>query len=125
MTPQSNAGAQDPPFFDRFTKTMLIVGLGLMLVIFVSAKIMVHDHATGTGTDDTVNSLGSTASGHTAHPFVELPGDAQVAAFSIANFFVGIILGYSVQKLFVKKEGMDPELLGTREGMTPEGGAAG
>jgi cobalt/nickel transport protein len=125
MTLESGAAVQNPPFFDRFTKIMVIVMLALLLFIFASAKIMTHDHSTGTGTDDRVNALGSTAAGKTAHPFIELPGDTQVAAFSIANFFVGIILGYSVQKLFVKKEGMDPGPFGGGEGMEPEGGAAG
>jgi cobalt/nickel transport protein len=125
MTPTGVADAAQVKFLDRFTKTMLIIMLALLLVIFVSAKIMTHDHMAASGTDDKVNALGSTASGHKAHPFIELPGDSQVAAFSIANFFVGIILGYSIQRLFVKKEGMQPGLPGMSEGMEPEGGAAG
>jgi cobalt/nickel transport protein len=109
MTPKIGTGTENPHFFDRFTKIMLIVMFALLLFVFASAEIMTHYHMAGGGTDDKVNSLGSTAAGRTAHPFLELPGDTQVAAFSIANFFVGIILGYSVQRLFVKKEGMKSE----------------
>lgn len=109
MTPKSSTDRKNPQFFDRFTKIMLITMFALLLFIFTSAKIMTHYHMEGGGTDDKVNSLGSTAAGRTAHPFLELPGDTQVAAFSIANFFVGIILGYSVQRLFVRKEGTKPE----------------
>ena len=54
----------------------------------------------GTGTDDIVNDLGSAAS-HTAHhPVVELPGDAELSAFSVANFFSGMIVGYHWLRLF-------------------------
>jgi len=116
-------------FFDRFTKTMLIVMLVLLLIIFASAKVMAHEHMTGTGTDDTVNGKAEALAHKSGHPFVELPGDSQVAAFSIANFFVGVILGYSVFRLFGKREGFEaaeePGLLGVREGMKPEEGTAG
>jgi cobalt/nickel transport protein len=125
MTPANAADRQDPPFFDRFTKTMLIVMFALLLFVGASAKIMTHYHMAAAGTDDKVNALGSTAAGRQAHPFLELPGDTQVAAFTIASFFVGIIVGYSIQKLFVKKEGTDPEPLEVRGGAGPEEGTAG
>jgi cobalt/nickel transport protein len=125
MSSAGAAGVAQVEFFDRFTKTMLFVMLGLLLVIFASAKFMSYEHMTGTGTDDKVNALAESAAHKTGHPFVELPGDSQVAAFSVANFFVGIILGYSVHKLFVKREGMEPGPAGMNEGMEPEGGGAG
>src|SRR5580658_8472245 len=85
---------EDSRFFDGFTKTMLAVGFCLLLVIFATGKYMSAHKMTGIGTDDIVNNLGSAAS-HTAHhPFVELPGDAELSAFSVANFFAGMIVGY-------------------------------
>jgi cobalt/nickel transport protein len=125
MSAAGGAGVAPVKLFDRFTRTMLIIMLGLLLVVFVSAKIMSHEHMTGAGTDDKVNALAESAAHKTGHPFLELPGDSQVAAFSIANFFVGIILGYSIQRLFVKREGMEPGTAARQEGMEPEGGAAG
>jgi cobalt/nickel transport protein len=37
------------------------------------------------------------------HPFVELPGDSELSAFSVANFFAGMIVGYHWVRLFGSK----------------------
>jgi cobalt/nickel transport protein len=57
----------------------------------------------GVGTDDIVNDLGSAAAHTKHHPVVELPGDAELSAFSVANFFCGMIVGYHWLKLFGTK----------------------
>lgn len=96
---QKNA-AKPVRWFDSFTKTMLVIMFAILIFIFAAGKYMdAHKMAAG-GTDDKVNTMAST----NHHPFVELPGDAQVGAFSVANFFAGLIVGHHWQKLFGKKE---------------------
>lgn len=100
------------PWFDGFTKVMLLVMFLFLLGIFISGKYMDSHKMQGSGTDNTVNALASKAAGAKAHPFIELPGDAEVGAFSIANFFVGLIVGHHWTKLFDKdarKEEMSPD----------------
>ena len=97
---RSSSVAEDTRFFDGFTKTMLAVLLFLLLVVFATGKYMSAHKMKGVGTDDIVNDLGA-AKAHTQHrPFIELPGDAELGAFSIANFFCGVIVGYHWLKLF-------------------------
>ncbi len=87
-------------WFDPFTRTMLITMFVLLFAIFASAKYMDAHNMTGVGTDDTVNQMAAVVSHQQPHPFINLPGDAQVGAFSVANFFVGMIVGHNWQKLF-------------------------
>lgn len=95
--------AKEIKWFDGFTKAMLAVMFGILIFIFASGKYMdAHGMAAG-GTDDKVNTMAS--SQH--HPFVELPGDAEVGAFSVANFFAGLIVGHHWEKLFGKKKEKD------------------
>lgn len=89
-------------WFDGFTKVMLLVMFIFLTGIFISAKYMASHKMEGGGTDDTVNAMASKVSGTKSHPFVELPGDAEVGAFSIANFFVGVIVGHQWTVLFGK-----------------------
>jgi cobalt/nickel transport protein len=99
----TNNSAQDSRFFDGFTKTMLTTLLFLLMAVFATGKYMSAHEMKGIGTDDIVNDL-SAARAHTKHrPFIELPGDAELSAFSIANFFAGIIVGYHWLKLFGDK----------------------
>lgn len=90
-------------WFDPFTRWMLIVMFVLLAAIFIAAKIMDMHNMTGTGTDDIVNSMASMAAHVKSHPFIELPGDAQVGAFSVANFFCGMIVGHNWKRLFEEK----------------------
>ncbi len=98
---------QAPPvvFFDGFTKAVLAVMFILLAFIFLSAQYMDHHRMQAGGTDDTVNKMASKVSGSTAHPFLDLPGDAQVGAFSVANFCVGLIVGHLWTELFGKAAG--------------------
>jgi hypothetical protein len=98
-------------FFDKFTKIMLGIMFAILIFIFASGMYMNANKMEGGGTDDVVNSLGSQAAHTEAHPFIELPGDAEVSAFSVANFFVGIIIGHNWEKLFgsKRKENGAPE----------------
>ena len=88
----------DVKWFDGFTKAILGVALILLIFIFASGKYMDAHKMEAGGTDDKVNNMAS--SQH--HPFVELPGDAQVGAFSVANFAAGLIVGHYWEKLFGK-----------------------
>src|ERR1035437_6258426 len=91
-------------FFDGFTKVLLAVMITILVFIFISAKYMASHHMTVGATDDAVNNLASAVS-HTAHhPFIQLTGDAQLGAFSVANFFAGLIVGHHWEKLFGKSK---------------------
>jgi cobalt/nickel transport protein len=92
--------AEKVQWFDPFTRMMLIVGLALLLCIFGSAYYMSIHKMAARGTDDQVNDLASQSVHVQHHPFVELPGDAEVSAFSVANFFAGLIVGHNWKKLF-------------------------
>jgi len=93
-----------PRFFDGFTRVMLAIMIVMELAIFASATYMSHHKLTGTGTDDIVNNLATaTKVNGEHHPFVELPGDSELSAFSVANFFAGVIVGYNWLRLFGSK----------------------
>jgi cobalt/nickel transport protein len=94
---------EDARFFDGFTRTMLTILLFLLLTIFASGKYMSSHNFKAVGTDDIVNDLAADTAHGTHHPFIELPGDVEVAAFSVANFFAGLIVGYHWLKLFGNK----------------------
>ncbi|MGO9395235.1 MAG: hypothetical protein ACLP7A_11565 [Desulfobaccales bacterium] len=89
-------------WFDGFTRAMLVAMFIFLAGIFISGYYMSSHKMEGSGTDDAVNALASTAAGAKSHPFIELPGDAEVGAFSIANFFVGLIVGHQWTVLFGK-----------------------
>jgi cobalt/nickel transport protein len=94
----------NPRFFDGFTKVMLAIMIVMELAIFASASYMSHHKLTGIGTDDVVNNLATaTKVNGEHHPFVELPGDSEISAFSVANFFAGLIVGYNWLRLFGSK----------------------
>lgn len=100
----STVPTQQVPWLDSFTKTMLAIMFILLLFIFGAAKYMDSHKMEAGGTDDVVNNMASQVTHEQHHPFIDLPGDAQVGAFSVANFFVGLIVGHSWQKLFPKPE---------------------
>ena len=90
-------------FFDGFTRTVLAVMFVILLAIFASGKYMSLHDMKGVGTDDNVNNLAATVAKGQHYPFIELPGDAELGAFSVANFFAGLIVGYHWLKLFGAK----------------------
>jgi cobalt/nickel transport protein len=96
----SSSAGEDTRFFDGFTRVILAVMLFLLLVIFASGKYMAAHKMKGAGTDDNVNDLASVAAQTGHHPFIDLPGDAELGAFSVANFFCGVIVGHHWLKLF-------------------------
>ena len=67
------------------------------------AKYMDMHEMAGGGTDDAVNAMASIGGPGKSHPFIELPGDAEVGAFSVANFFSGMIVGHNWKRLFEKE----------------------
>jgi cobalt/nickel transport protein len=106
MSVQSNTAGgvgEDTRFFDGFTRMMLAVMFVILLAIFASGKYMSAHELKGSGTDDIVNDLAATTAQGQHHPFIELPGDAELGAFSVANFFAGLIVGYQWLKLFGAK----------------------
>ena len=96
--------AETAPWFDPFTKWMLIVMFTILALIFIAAKYMDMHSMQGGGTDDTVNAMASQAAHVKSHPFIDLPGDAEVGAFSVANFFAGLIVGHNWKKLFEREK---------------------
>ena len=89
-------------FFDSYTRVLLSVMFVMLLFIFGAGKYMAsHEMAAG-GTDDLVNNLATVVTKGEHHPFTELPGDAQLGAFSVANFFAGLIVGHHWEKIFGK-----------------------
>ena len=91
-------------WFDSYTKVMLSVMFVILLFIFGAGKYMDSHNMEAGGTDDLVNNLASAVTHTEHHPFVDLPGDAQVGAFSVANFFAGLIVGHHWEKLFGKSK---------------------
>ncbi|MEY8000992.1 hypothetical protein AB8U03_12480 [Clostridium sp. Mt-5] len=83
-------------FLDGFTRVVLIVMIIIFIVIFGASKYMVNHKMKAGGTDDKVNTMAS----NKHKPFIELPGDAQVGAFTVAGFFSGLIVGHHWEKLF-------------------------
>ena len=100
MRASENGAAETASWFDPFTRWMLIIMFAILAIIFIAAKYMDMHGMLGGGTDDTVNAMASSAAHVKAHPFINLPGDAQVGAFSVANFFAGMIVGHNWKKLF-------------------------
>lgn len=100
-----NSSKTQITWFDTFTKTMLLVMIIILMCIFAAGKYMNSHKMEAQGTDGTVNNLASQVTGATHHPFIELPGDAEVGAFSVANFFAGLIIGHNFEKLFGKAKG--------------------
>ncbi len=98
------SGAENISWFDPFTRWMLVIMFALLFMIFAVSKYMDVHKMTGGGTDDTVNAMASRVARVKAHPFVNLPGDAQVGAFSVANFFAGMIVGHNWKKLFGRED---------------------
>jgi cobalt/nickel transport protein len=100
----------NPRFFDGFTKVVLAIMIVMELAIFASGSYMSRHKLTGIGTDDVVNNLATaTKVNGEHHPFVELPGDAELSAFSVANFFAGLIVGYNWLRLFGSKPQPTPK----------------
>jgi cobalt/nickel transport protein len=111
-------------FLDPFVKACLIAGIVLLVAIFCSAYYMdVHKMEAG-GTDDVVNDMAGQVAQAQHHPLVDLPGDTQVGAFSVANFFVGLIVGYTWRKIYydTKKEDVEAQYLKPEPGGAPEPG---
>lgn len=100
MSKDKNSSAENTPWFDAFTRWMLITMFTLLAIIFMTAKYMSMHEMKGAGTDDVVNDMASETAKSKHHPVVELPGDAEVGAFSVANFFAGMIVGHNWKKLF-------------------------
>lgn len=95
---------KDIPWFDTFTRYMLTTMFILLALIYGSAYYMNQHDMKGTGTDDQVNDMAADTVKVEHHPFIDLPGDAEVGAFSVANLFAGLIIGYSWRKISENNE---------------------
>ena len=102
MLSNQQTSGQPVKWFDSFTKIMLAIMFVILLFIFSAGKYMASHNMEAGGTDDAVNNLATDVTKGEHHPFAELPGDAQVGAFSVANFFAGLIVGHHWEKLFGK-----------------------
>lgn len=87
-------------WFDSYTKNLLIIMCVILTFIVISGTYMAKHNMKAGGTDDTVNTLAT----EKHHPLVELPGDAQVGAFSVTNLFAGLIIGHHWDRLFGKRK---------------------
>jgi len=58
---------------------------------------MGHEYS---GVDDIVETTAIEGHTRTPHPLLELPGDAEVGAFTVAALGTGIIIGFLWRKLF-------------------------
>jgi len=94
---------------DKFVKTVAIVTITMLAIIFVNTYIGVHymGHEYS-GVDDVVET--TAIEGHTKnpHPLLELPGDAEVGAFTVAALGTGIIIGFLWRKLFYEESEEKP-----------------
>ncbi|MHB1654331.1 MAG: hypothetical protein ACYCVD_17935 [Desulfitobacteriaceae bacterium] len=97
-------------WFDSYTKVMLSIMIVILFAIFAAGKYMDSHKMEAGGTDDLVNNMASQVTHVQHHPFVSLPGDAQVGAFSVANFFAGLIVGHQWEKLFAKSKSEEQPL---------------
>ncbi|QSZ27329.1 hypothetical protein ACETAC_10940 [Aceticella autotrophica] len=96
-------------WLDNFSKTMLCIMIGILMCIFAAGKYMDAHKMEAGGTDDKVNNLATQVTKGDHHPFIDLPGDAQVGAFSVANLFVGLVIGHEWEKLFGKSKRKEEE----------------
>ncbi|MDD3225495.1 MAG: hypothetical protein PHX70_12500 [Clostridium sp.] len=87
-------------WLDNYTKVLLAVMIVILMFIFGAGKYMDSHKMAAGGTDDKVNNMAQTVTKREHHPFIELPGDAEVGAFSVANFFAGLIIGHYFEQLF-------------------------
>ncbi|SPF53758.1 conserved hypothetical protein [Candidatus Desulfosporosinus infrequens] len=101
-TTKGKISSEQFKWFDSYTKVLLAVMFVLLLFIFGAGKYMDSHKMVAGGTDDLVNNLATAVTKGEHHPFVELPGDAQLGAFSVANFFAGLIIGHHWEKIFGK-----------------------
>lgn len=99
-TNSKNPLATNIKWFDSYTKNLLAIMCVILIFIVVSGTYMAKHNMEAGGTDDTVNTLAT----ENHHPLVELPGDAQVGAFSVTNLFAGLIIGHHWDKLFGKRK---------------------
>ncbi|AFM40537.1 hypothetical protein Desaci_1526 [Desulfosporosinus acidiphilus SJ4] len=102
VTSKGQTSNQEIKWFDSYTKVMLSIMFVLLLFIFGAGKYMASHNMDAAGTDEIENNLATKVTQGEHHPFAELPGDAQIGAFSVANFFAGLIVGHHWEKLFGK-----------------------
>ena len=105
-----HASNTEMKWFDSYTKVMLSVMFVILLFIFGSGKYMASHNMEAAGTDELENNLATKVTQGEHHPFAELPGDAQIGAFSVANFFAGLIVGHHWEKLFGKPKDEEQSL---------------
>ncbi|MBI3946174.1 MAG: hypothetical protein HY321_09670 [Armatimonadetes bacterium] len=87
---------------DRFVKGVAGVTFALLMVIFVNAYIGARaGHDLG-GLDDRVETIAIGTRKLEPRPVLELPGDSEVGAFTVAALGMGMIIGYTWRKLFVE-----------------------
>lgn len=98
-------------WLDNYTKVLLSVMIVILMFIFAAGKYMDSHKMAAGGTDDKVNNMAQEVTQKEHHPFIELPGDAEVGAFSVANFFAGLIIGHYFEQIFNNSKEKNEEKL--------------
>ncbi|HIE26310.1 TPA: hypothetical protein EYP66_03385 [Candidatus Poribacteria bacterium] len=88
---------------DRFVRNVAIVTLGLLALIFINTYIGAKLGNELGGVDDVVETIAVEGHDKEPRPVLELPGDTEVGAFTIASLGVGLIIGYTWRKIFSEK----------------------
>ncbi len=90
---------------DTFVKRVALVTLVLLAIIFANAFIGVRLGKDLGGLDDRVETMAVEQHRLEPRPVLELPGDSEVGAFTVAALGMGMIIGYSWRKMFGEAEG--------------------
>lgn len=85
---------------DPFVRNVALVTFGLLALLFLNTYIGVRLGNELSGVDDVVEKMAIDGYNKEAHPFMKLPGDTEVGAFTIAALGMGMVIGYLWRKLF-------------------------
>ena len=88
---------------DGFVKGVIGVTLALLAFVFVNAYIGSRTGRDLGGLDDRIETMAVAGRALQPHPVLELPGDSEVGAFTIAAFGMGMVVGYTWRKLFARE----------------------
>ncbi len=85
---------------DAFVRKTAGITLALLAFIFLNAYVGARTGKDLGGLDDRIETMAVRGHAVEPRPVLELPGDSEVGAFTVAALGVGMIIGYSWRKLF-------------------------
>lgn len=88
---------------DPFVRNVALITLGMLALLFINTYIGVRLGNELGGVDDVIESMAINGLNKQARPFMELPGDTEVGAFTIAALGMGMVIGYLWRKLFSER----------------------